>query len=161
MDLITGGQFSTHCRAKIPGPSPLTMHGTFGLGVVHCKHIDSHELQHVGASDGRWAVLQQHLELPQDLLSHCRERLHPADRKRTVVMLAPCPQGTVRVSAQLVHFRAGERRDPHSSCISGTATPPHSHSAANGVQEPADRTEKSACPTHGVRGQMTLQTSSV
>lgn len=62
--------------------SPKAAGGTFGLGVVHCKHVDCHKLEHAGASDGRGAVLQQDLELPQDLLGHRRESLHPADRER-------------------------------------------------------------------------------
>lgn len=95
-------------QRKTSDPQPISLkaaHGTFGLGVVHCKHVDCHELEHAGASDGRGAVLQQDLELPQDLLGHRRERLHPADRERcwraerrlcpgkggTAPSVSPCP----------------------------------------------------------------------
>lgn len=71
-----------HKQADPQRGSPRAARGTFGLGVVHCKHVDGHKLEHAGASDGRGAVLQQDLELPQHLLSHRRERLHPADRER-------------------------------------------------------------------------------
>lgn len=80
--LVRPPPFSTWGMADLHPVSPPAARGTFGLGVVHCKHVDGHELQHAGASDGRGAVLQQHLELPQDLLGHGRESLHPADRER-------------------------------------------------------------------------------
>lgn len=85
-------------RAADPQPaSPKAARGTFGLGVVHCKHVDCHKLEHAGASDGRGAVLQQDLELPQDLLGHRRESLHPADRER-VCRAQAVPPGRRAVS---------------------------------------------------------------
>lgn len=83
--------FSTWGAADPHPVSPQAARGTFGLGVVHCKHVDGHELEHAGASDGRGAVLQQHLELPQDLLGHRRESLHPADREREAGESRLCP----------------------------------------------------------------------
>lgn len=79
-----------------PLPSPGSLRaarGTFGLGVVHRKHVDGHELEHAGAADGRGAVLQQDLELPQDLFGHRRERLHPARREREAGERRLCPRG--------------------------------------------------------------------
>lgn len=87
---------SANTESANPQPSsPKAARGTFGLGVVHCKHVDCHKLEHAGTSDGRGAVLQQDLELPQDLLGHRRESLHPADRER-VCRVQAMPQGARR-----------------------------------------------------------------
>ena len=71
---------------------------TFQLGVVYSKHVDGHKLQHAGTSNRRGAVLQQHLELLEDLLSHCRERLHPTSTGSPSVR--HIPESTQRVHAR-------------------------------------------------------------
>ena len=47
-----------------------------------CMYVIAQQAVACGYFNRRGAVLQQHLELLEDLLSHCRERLHPNPGKK-------------------------------------------------------------------------------